>query len=121
MPRLLTSFRGFEPPEHVPRTSARALRLHRSVDADPLRASQPSAREKTRGWKSENCRCAKKINLVHSSIDMVCQLPATRTSYTVVDSGRQRELGSLSDGLCIGRFGVSRPPNKCLILITATW
>ena len=46
-PWLLVCFRDFEPPEHVPRTSARAHTLRRVVRAGSLHVPEPRTREKT--------------------------------------------------------------------------
>ena len=54
-PWLLASFSGFEPPEHVPRTSARAHSCA-VVYGRLLRAPEPRAQEKTRGRKRNKYR-----------------------------------------------------------------
>ena len=67
-PWLFTRFRDFEPPEHVPRTSARAYTYTQCSRGPP--APQPRARDKTRWWKNKKCRCPKLSHILHSNIYM---------------------------------------------------
>ena len=53
----------FEPPERVPRTSARAQTRARGVRAGSLRGTEPRAREKGGGRRRTVCRCAKNANV----------------------------------------------------------